>query len=209
MYKTRLGEVTQKIDFFEHQHKHMMKTSLESILHKQFNGMSLAFQFTIVQDMRLFEFSSHTLHNAIYDITRSNSLAGHRQPRCTSLFQSSGLRMHQLKHSCSSKSLSTGHLILRAPAGRESLDLADLRILPCDTSTTVPSHQMNTCACVVHVQMWRMCACAHVCMCGPGKSEQSPASSCPALLLQQDANTAIGSQPAARAWLDDPTVEDA
>ena len=50
-------------------------------------------------------------------------------------------------------------------SSRESLDLADLQILPCNTSTTVPSHQMNTCAFVVHVQMWRMCACAHVCMC--------------------------------------------
>lgn len=62
----------------------------------------------------------------------------------TSLFQSSGLTMHQVKVSFSSNWLSAGHLILRAPEGRDSFDLADFRIVPSETATIVPSHQMNT-----------------------------------------------------------------
>eukprot|EP00966_Prymnesium_polylepis_P334053 7389454-Prymnesium_polylepis.2 len=52
--------------------------------------------------------------------------------------------MDQTKVSFSSKSLSAGQRIRRAPAGRASLDRADFLIVPSATWTTVPSIQMKT-----------------------------------------------------------------
>ena len=52
--------------------------------------------------------------------------------------------MEELKLSCSSKFLSTGHVILRALAEGESLDFAHLPMVSLDASTTLLSHQINT-----------------------------------------------------------------
>lgn len=79
----------------------------------------------------------------------SSSEDAQRQPKWTSLHQSDGFKMDHTKVSLSSKSESAGHLIRTAPAGSASLERLDLRIVPSETSSTMPSHQMNCC---VHKQ---------------------------------------------------------
>lgn len=75
-----------------------------------------------------------------------SSLGAHLQPRCTSLHQSDGFKIDHTRVSLSSKSESAGHRMRTAPAGNASFERFDFLIFPSDTSSTVPSHHMNTCA---------------------------------------------------------------
>eukprot|EP00966_Prymnesium_polylepis_P173835 4021151-Prymnesium_polylepis.1 len=58
--------------------------------------------------------------DAASSATRASSLGAQRQPRCTGLHQSSGLRMDHTSVSFSAWSASAGHRMRTAPAGSAS-----------------------------------------------------------------------------------------